>query len=569
MSSILTFMGKHLIVVIVACLELMAAVLLLVRAKSRKPSKKSDHRSNSLFDECMKDQDSVAYVLISRNSMLPVYETGNLEKMIGVSFDALKADVRKLFSMAKSESASDSLWKSYVEWDTVSPFEKIVEMNDGRWIRFYVTHHKKTDMDLLEIDEYSKEHEVLEKYKYKFDELESESKSKTSFLYRMSHEIRTPMNGIIGMIDLAEGKLPSDSLAMQYLSRCDELSQHLLSLINDILDMSRIEAGKVEIEHREFSIHKLGDKLYDMFKLQFQKKGISFEVRYEGIDVDRVIGDELRLSQILINFLSNAVKFTSKGEVIVTVSEMSKTEESADFMFRVHDTGIGMSTDFLQRIFKPFEQESADTGKIYGGTGLGMAITDQLVKLMGGEIIVDSKQGVGSDFAVYLTLPLSKSAVIETSAAAEEEEDENIQWSICGYRILVAEDNEINSMIMRELLEQAGAIGEFVTNGLEAVNAVKDHPEYYYDCILMDIQMPVMDGRIACAEIRKLDRKDVSSLLIYALSADAFTEDERMSASYGMNGHFVKPLNFSLIENTVGRQLAKMKKATKHEEERN
>lgn len=559
MSSILTYMGQHLMIVSVACLEMIIAVLLLIRAKNGKHSIKSDHRNDSLFDECMNAQNSVAYVLISRSTMLPVYEAGNLEKMIGVSFDALKADVRKLFSMAKSESLSASLWKSYVGWDTVSPFEKIVEMKDGSWIRYHVTHHQETGMDLLEIYAYSKEHEVLEKYRYKFDELESESQSKTSFLYRMSHEIRTPMNGIIGMIDLAEGKLPKDSAAMQYLSRCDELSQHLLSLINDILDMSRIEAGKVEIEHREFSIHKLGDKLYDMFKLQLQNKGVSFEIRYEGIEEDRVIGDELRLSQILINFLSNAVKFTSKGEVIVTISEMCKTEESADFMFRVHDTGIGMSTDFLQRIFKPFEQESADTGKKYGGTGLGMAITDQLVKLMGGEIVVDSKQGVGSDFAVYLTLPLSKSAVIEASAAIEEEEDDSRQWSINGYRILVAEDNEINSMIMHELLDQAGAVSEFVTNGLEAVNAVKDHPEFYYDCILMDIQMPVMDGRTACAEIRKLDRKDVSSLLIYALSADAFTEDERLSASYGMNGHFVKPLNFSLIENTVGRQLAKQK----------
>lgn len=560
MRLLLTFMGQHLAIVFVACLEILIAVLLLVRAGSVRHSTKAEAKNNSLFDECMNDQGDIAYLIMSRKDMLPVYVTGNLEELIGISFEMLNADVRKLFSMVKSESVARSLWKSYTEWDTVSAFDRLVEMKDGRWIRYHVTHHKQADMDLLEIREYSKDHEVLEKYRNKFDELENESQSKTSFLYRMSHEIRTPMNGIIGMIDLAEGKLPGDSPALQYLSRCDELSQHLLSLINDILDMSRIEAGKVEIEHKEFSIQNLGNKLYDMFKLQLQNKGVNFEVRYEGIEEDRVIGDELRLSQILINFLSNAVKFTEKGEVIVTIAEMSKTNESADFMFRVHDTGIGMPTDFLQRIFKPFEQESSDTGKIYGGTGLGMAITDQLVKLMGGEIVVDSKQGLGSDFAVYLTLPLStSSAISEAAAPAEEEEDDNKHWSISGYRILVAEDNEINSMIMHELLDQAGAVSEFVTNGLQALEAVKNHPEDYYDCILMDIQMPVMDGRTACAEIRKLDRKDVSSLLIYALSADAFTEDERMSASYGMNGHFVKPLNFTLIENTVGRQLAKQK----------
>ena len=569
MSSFLTFMGKHFIVVIIACVELMIGVYQLSKIKQNDRRNIINNKKNlSLLNECMDEQSDVAYIAISRKDMLPIEKTGNLEALIGVSFESLRTDIRKLFSMVASKSVAKNLWNTYLNWNRTSVFDKLVEMKGGNWVRFIITYHSESGLDLIEIREYSKDHEILEKYKTKFNELENESKSKTSFLYRMSHEIRTPMNGIIGMIDLAEGKLAKDSPAMQYLSRCDELSQHLLSLINDILDMSRIEAGKVEIEHKEFSIHALGNKLYDMFKVQLQNRGIAYEVRYEGIEEDYVIGDELRLSQILINFLSNAVKFTSEGEIIVTISEMSKTQDNADFMFRVHDTGIGMSTEFLERIFKPFEQETADTGKVYGGTGLGMAITDQLVKLMCGEIVVDSKQGAGSDFAVYLTLPLAQAVENVTSVVTKEEEDEadDRQWSIRGYRILVAEDNEINSMIMRELLEQAGAPAEFVTNGLEAVNAVKSHPEYYYDCILMDIQMPVMDGRTACAEIRKLDRKDVSSLLIYALSADAFTEDERMSASYGMNGHFVKPLNFALIENTVGRQLAKMKKDRKHEE---
>ena len=556
MNSLLTFVGSHIVTVIIACAELVVAGLLFAWGMSFSGRKKTQkgRGKETLFDSCMKKQDQVAYLLIQKKAMLPVYVTGNPEKLIDVSFDDLCVDIRRIFSYVKNPKDSGALWD---ELTGEAGFDRTVEMKDGRWLRFCGYSELADNTEILEIREYTEDHGVLENYRSRFAELEKESNSKTTFLYRMSHEIRTPMNGIIGMVDLAEGKLPADSEAMQYLRRCDELSQHLLSLINDILDMSRIEAGKVEIEKNEFSIHALGNRLYDMFKVQLQEKGVAYEVRYEGVNADHVIGDELRISQILINFLSNAVKFTSEGEVTVTISQMTGKGNKADFMFRVHDTGIGMSTEFLDRIFKPFEQESVNTGKVYGGTGLGMAITDQLVKLMGGEIVVDSQQGVGSDFTVYLTLPVTSQPLVEKSS--EEEEETGKKYSIAGYRILVAEDNEINTMIMKEMMEQAGAAAEFVTDGLQAVNAVKEHPAFYYDCVLMDIQMPVMDGRTACRRIREMNREDASSLLIYALSADAFTEDERKSARYGMNGHFAKPINFPLMENTIGRQIFRQK----------
>ena len=214
------------------------------------------------------------------------------------------------------------------------------------------------------------------------------------------------MNGITGMLTLAEGRLTPEHPAMQYLTKANELSGHLLSLINDILDMSRIEAGKVELEQAPFSLRALGGRLYDMFAKTLDANGIHYAVNFEEMTADWVIGDELRISQVIINFLSNAVKFTSQGEIIVTFRQMMLRDGKVDLMVRVHDTGIGMKAEFISRIFRLFEQEDTSTTRRFGGTGLGMAISDQLVKLMGGQIVVESLPESGSDFTVFLSLPV-------------------------------------------------------------------------------------------------------------------------------------------------------------------
>ena len=214
------------------------------------------------------------------------------------------------------------------------------------------------------------------------------------------------MNGITGMLTLAEGRLTPEHPAMQYLTKANELSGHLLSLINDILDMSRIEAGKVELEQAPFSLQALGGRLYDMFAKTLDANSIHYAANFEELTADWVIGDELRISQVIINFLSNAVKFTSQGEIIVTFRQMMLRDGKVDLMVRVHDTGIGMKAEFISRIFRPFEQEDTSTTRRFGGTGLGMAISDQLVKLMGGQIVVESLPESGSDFTVFLSLPV-------------------------------------------------------------------------------------------------------------------------------------------------------------------
>ena len=270
------------------------------------------------------------------------------------------------------------------------------------------------------------------------------------------------MNGITGMLTLAERRLTPEHPAMQYLTKANELSGHLLSLINDILDMSRIEAGKVELEQAPFSLRALGGRLYDMFAKTLDANGIHYAANFEEMTADWVIGDELRISQVIINFLSNAVKFTSQGEIIVTFRQIMLRDGKVDLMVRVHDTGIGMKAEFISRIFRPFEQEDTSTTRRFGGTGLGMAISDQLVKLMGGQIVVESLPESGSDFTAFLSLP-------------------------------------------------------------------------------------VMNGRTAARTIRGLARPDAADIPIYALSADAFAEDERLSRENGMNGHLTKPIDFDAL----------------------
>ena len=355
------------------------------------------------------------------------------------------------------------------------------------------------------------------------------------------------------MLTLAKGKMKKTDPAMLYLEKAEEVSEHLLSLINDILDMSRIEAGKVELEQKVFSLSGLGQRLYDMFAKNLESRGIRYAVNYEELTVDYVVGDELRISQIIINFLSNAVKFTKEGEIVVTFRQMMLQDQTVDLMIRVHDTGTGMDPKFINRIFRPFEQERADTAKQYGGTGLGMAITDQLVKLMGGEIVVESTPEVGSDFSVYLHLPIASKPVetMELPKKTGQEQTDQEEDVFRGRRILVAEDNEMNAMIATEILEEMGAEVLTAENGQEAVEAFSSHPEQYFDFILMDVQMPVMDGREAARTIRAMHRADARKIPIFALSADAFVEDERLSAESGMNGHFAKPVDFIALRHEI------------------
>ena len=557
-TELVSMLGSHMEIVVIGCVEIAAAVALVstgIARKLRKEKKPDTRSAEQLFlYEIGRSRDE-GYMVVRHKDMMPVYGAGDLEGLLGVSLLQVQDDITSIRSKMKNDAAVKRFWKSYRSWDREQPLYAEIQMKDGQWIRVAVYCCKDGRHDLVCFIRTTGLHKQMEAYEKELEQAEEASQSKTSFLYQMSHEIRTPMNGIMGMLTLAQEKLDASHPAVQYLTRVEELSGHLLALINDILDMSRIEAGKVELEEKAFSLRSLGNKLYDMFAKNLESRGINYEVNFEDMTIDYVIGDELRISQIIINFLSNAVKFTQEGEIIVTFRQMFFQDGNADLMIRVHDTGIGMDPEFINRIFRPFEQEGADTTRKYGGTGLGMAITDQLVKLMNGEIVVKSIPGEGSDFSVFLHLPVAEGTVpaeqIEKENTAEEAESEEIEV-FRGRRILVAEDNEINAMVAREILGQMGAEIDVAENGQRAVEMFDEKPENYYDFILMDVQMPVMNGRDAAKAIRRLPRKDAGEILIFALSADAFVEDERRSLESGMNGHYAKPVDFEALQQNVG-----------------
>ena len=548
--------GGNLPLIAVGCVEGIAAVVLLgtgLQRKRKKEKRSSFGGAERVFLDEIGKEKGEAWLMLRTADKMPVYLTENIEETIGVTLQKLQEDVTCLRNMAMDIREGNHLWSKYLAWDGAELFTFEILHKNGNRFQTRITRCGNGKYDLFSFQDITAHYEKEKEYQRELLLAQEESRSKTTFLSQMSHEIRTPMNGIMGMLALARGKLAPQNLAMQYLTKAGELSDHLLSLINDILDMSRIEAGKVELECKAFSLKKLGEHLYDMFAKTLEARSVHYEVKFEDMTVDYVKGDELRLSQVIINFLSNAVKFTKEGEITVTFRQMMLQNGKADLMICVHDTGIGMKTEFISRIFRPFEQEGEHITREYGGSGLGMAITDNLVRLMGGEIIVKSKQGEGSDFTVFISLPVAEpeeaAAPAAAAAAGQKEENEN---AFRGRRILMAEDNEINAIVAVEFLNEMGAEVDVAENGQIAVDKFASHPENYYDFILMDVQMPVMDGRKAARTIRALDRPDAGSILIFALSADAFTEDERLSIESGMNGHYTKPVDFEALQRRVG-----------------
>lgn len=370
---------------------------------------------------------------------------------------------------------------------------------------------------------------------------ESANKAKTVFLNNMSHDIRTPMNAITGFTGLAQKNLDNPELLRDYLDKISIANQHLLSLINDVLDMSRIESGKICINEKPESITTIINELSTILLDDVGSRKQSLNVDLQGLSDVNVLCDKLRLKQVLLNLLANAVKFTPDGgRIDLLVRETSSSAEVISYRMVVRDTGIGMSEEFLQKLFIPFEREMTSTVSGIQGTGLGMSITKNLVDMMGGKLFVKSTRNVGTEITLDLSFKVSsESRNSEGEAAPKKIVDMDL---FRGKRFLLAEDNRMNQILVKHLLKDTGVELLIASNGREACDMVAQNEAGHFDLILMDVQMPIMDGYEATRRIRSMGDRNSAKIPIVALTADAFEEDRNFAISVGMNDHVSKPI---------------------------
>ena len=389
----------------------------------------------------------------------------------------------------------------------------------------------------------------------KTQDAEAAVRAKSEFLSHMSHDIRTPINGMMGMLDIAQAHLNNPEKMDLCLSKMRGAADQLLSLINDVLDMSKIETGSIQLVEEPFDMIRLLNGTLAVQEIIASEKSLTIEQDIEGaIEHPCVCGSPNYVRSILVNIISNAIKYTNPGgDIFVSARELSCDGEYVKFEFIVSDTGIGMSEEFAEHIFEPFTQEHAENRSSYQGTGLGMSIVKNLINKMKGTITLETKQGEGSTFTI--TLPVKLDTVCFEETETEEEET-----SIEGMKILLVEDHDLNLEVAQYILEDAGAEIIVARNGLESVELFEQSESDSFDVILMDVMMPVMDGLTATKRIRKLKRKDARTVPVIAMTANVFNEDIIAAKEAGMNEHIAKPLDFDKLIHTLAKYFLKMDK---------
>ncbi len=386
-----------------------------------------------------------------------------------------------------------------------------------------------------------------EKLESELKAIEESNRVKNSFMASISHEMRTPMNVILGIDELAlkNPDLPEETRSQ--LEKIRTSGKHLLGLINNTLDMHNIEIGKLVAKSEPFDLDEILEQIEVMICLRCEEKNQTYNIyRKEGLS-GHYIGDKLMIEDVLLHILDNAIKYTPKnGKIDFTIEELNRKDDKCNLCFTIADNGIGMADDFIPKIFELFSQEDASFTNRYGGSGLGLSIAKNKVDLMGGDIKVESKRNVGSTFTV--TLPL---------IVTEEKETENTQIDLKGRMVLIVEDIDDNAEIVADLLELEGITSERAENGKKAIEMILERPQNYYDAILMDLRMPVMDGLEATKKIRLLDRQDCKDIPIIALSANAQENDIDNSLKAGMEAHLVKPIDVDKLYQTLNELVKK------------
>ena len=538
---------------------LAVAALLLVVQSNRQKLRKKDQQllaREELFSNLSRNVDDV-FLMIDTETRKVEYVSPNVQRILGLSPEAVQEDLHVLYPAGDDSGASRLENLMQMEQGVQQEWEREFvnqETGEPRYIHVtgFLNDVQGARKCIVDLSDRTGEHQTTLAVEAALEVAEKASKAKTDFLSNMSHDIRTPMNAIIGITTLMKNELHQPEKLAEHLGKLETSGRLLLGIINDILDMSRIESGKTTLNIEKTNLPQQVSQLDSIIRQQASQRRQTFTVN-TLVQHENVLADPNRLNQVLLNILSNAVKYTPQGgHIRLEVEELTHTEHYAKYRFVVQDDGIGMSAVYQKTLFEPFTREEKSGTNRVQGTGLGMAITKSIVDLMGGTIHVESAPGKGTRFEVVLELPIDTESDHAQKVQDLPEEAEETS-SLSGMKFLCAEDNAINAEILQMLLETKGASCTICSNGQEIVDAFASVKPGEYDMILMDVQMPVMDGLEATRRIRNGENPLGRTIPILAMTANAFLEDMQKSKEAGMDEHLSKPVDISALEQTVKR----------------
>ena len=534
-------------------------LLMLVIQQNRQKLKRKDNEllaRDELFSKLSINVDDV-FLMVDANDLRVEYVSPNIEKLVGIPKQKVLQDVHEIEHLIRAEESvhildqlSTILPGEQREWDREYTHQKTGE---ELWFRVVVfcTDIQGEKKYILDLSDRTKDKKINQRLEDAVHTAENASRAKTTFLNNMSHDIRTPMNAIIGFTNIAMKHEPKPEVR-NCLQKIGESSEHLLTLINDVLDISRIESGKIKFVPSPIDITEVSDTVLSITQGFLTNRNVEFRSDLAVLEKPYVLADAVRIREVLVNILGNAVKFTGDGGTIVFEASYHSGADDRHITarYRIADTGVGMSEEFVEHIFDEFSQEENGARTQYKGTGLGMAITKRYVDLMGGTISVESKKGKGSTFTVELPLELTDESTVQKRAYHAAQAD------LVGVKILMAEDNDLNAEIAMVQLEELGIRITRVSDGNEAVKTFAENPPDTFDIIFMDIMMPKMNGYEATEAIRAMpDRPDARRIPIIAMTANAFAEDVQASLDVGMNGHLSKPIIMEEVMKAIARNV--------------
>ena len=542
---------------VMGALAIVFALLILLSSKRKLQTKDRQLLTREeLFSHLSRNVDDV-FLMIDIDTHKVEYISSNVQRILGISPQAVREDYHVLCRAGKEDCSArlESLMRveqgSQQEWDREFINQ---ETGEPRFIHVigFINAIQGEKKCILDMSDRTDDHQIALTLQTALEAAEKAGRAKTDFLSNMSHDIRTPMNAVVGITTLMKHELDQPKKLAEHLDKLESSSQLLLSIINDILDMSRIESGKTTLNTEQVNLAQQIGRLCSIAQQQATQHGQTFTVQTR-VQHEHVLTDPNCLNQVLVNILSNAVKYTpSGGHIQMKVEELSHSKRYAKYRFMVQDDGIGMSEAYQKVLFDPFTREERSGTNRVQGTGLGMAITKRLVDLLGGAISVESAPGKGTRFAVVLEFPIDADADAVREAPMLPDDVEATS-PLCGMHFLCAEDNAINAEILTMLLETKGAACTICSNGQEIVDAFANVEPGEYDMILMDVQMPVMDGLEATRQIRSSDNPLGATIPILAMTANAFLEDMQKSREAGMDEHLSKPVDLATLEQVVKR----------------